>query len=109
MTPSEPKKNERRLDQEKLFRLSCLNIPRAFRPLAWGLPTPNVSSLRPTPTRQILSLPLVTVSDLRKLLKSPPLVPVMPESHSMQSAPRMPPPRMADILPITQRRASIDE
>ena len=50
----------------------------------------------------------MTVPDLRNLLKSPPLVPVKPESRSMQDTPRMPSLQMPDILPLTQPSASID-
>lgn len=48
------------------------------------------------------------MSDLRSLFISPPLVPVKPDSHWMQGTPGMPPPRMADILPLIQPCASID-
>ena len=58
---------------------------------------------------QVLYLAIrVTVSDLRNLLRSPPLIAVKRESHSMQGTPRMPPPQMPDISPLTQPRASID-
>ena len=51
---------------------------------------------------QVLYLAIrVTVSDLRNLLRSPPLIAVKRESHSMQGTPRMPPPQMPDILPLT--------
>jgi len=50
----------------------------------------------------------VVASDLPNLLISSPIVPVKAESHSMRGAPRMQPPQMPDILPLTQPHAAID-
>src|SRR3990172_593835 len=50
----------------------------------------------------------VVASDLPNLLISSPILPVKAESHSMRGAPRMQPPQMPDILPLTQPHAAID-